>query len=484
MSGKRVRKTTGIVLALGAGVGVAGYFGLLPGGGERAKSAATEAKPVATQEPIAVTVAAATPRAIERRVRTVGTLHSYEEVEVAPLVDGHVRRILHDVGDTVAPGEPLIEIDDTDLRLAVQEMGRALELELAKLGLNAIPADNFDLETLPSVIRARLVEKNSAETFERYKALVERNAITKDDISKAELNLEVARLDTKQRLIEAAQSLASVRHRQAILETAQKKLRDAHVVTPPLTLATSSQNPAINLVSTTASSAGARGPAYTVAERTVSEGEIVRSTPPTKLFRLVVEDPLKFQAAVPERFAAQVRVGQMVDLAVDSLPGQKISGRVVRISPTVDLASRTFQVEASVANSERLLKPGSFATASILIGSDAQAVTVPEEAIVRFAGVTKLFAVAGDKVSVIPVETGSRMELLDAGGMLRRWVEVVGPVAPATQVVTTGHAQLSDGSTVRVREAAKTADVRKSPNEVDGMEARRLPAAGLRKESR
>lgn len=483
MSGTRVRKTLGLVLALGAGVGVASYFGLLPGG-ERAKSASTAEKPSAAPEPIAVTVAAATPRAIERRVRTVGTLQSYEEVDVAPLVDGHVRRILHDVGDTVAPGEPLVEIDDTDLRLAVQEMGRALELELAKLGLTAIPADSFDLETLPSVIRARLVEKNSAETFERYKGLVERNAITKDDISKAELNLEVARLDTKQRLIEAAQSLAAVRHRLAILETAQKKLRDAQVVTPPLTLATSAQNPAINLVSTVASSGAARGPTYTVAERTVSEGEIVRSTPPTKLFRLVVEDPLKFQAAVPERFAAQVRVGQMVDLAVDSLPGQKISGRVVRISPTVDLASRTFQVEASVANSERLLKPGSFATASILVGNDAQAVTVPEEAIVRFAGVTKLFAVAGDKVSVISVETGSRLELTDAGGTPRRWVEVVGPVAPATQVVTTGHAQLSDGSAVRVRETAKTADLRKSPNEFDTVEARRLPAADSRKESR
>lgn len=53
-----------------------------------------------------------------------------------------------------------------------------------------MPDKAFDVATLPSVLRARLVEKNAAETFERYKGLVERNAITKDDFQKAELNLK------------------------------------------------------------------------------------------------------------------------------------------------------------------------------------------------------------------------------------------------------------------------------------------------------
>lgn len=486
MSGKRVRKFLGLTVALGAGVGAAGYLGWLPIGGERTPVAAAQEKPAANApaDPIAVTVGQATARSVDRRVRTVGTLHSYEEVDVTPLVDGHVRRILHDVGDTVAPGEPLVEIDDTDLRLTVQEMGRALELELSKLGLTTVPDERFDLEGIPAVLRARLVEKNASETFERYKSLVERNAITKDDISKAELNLDTARLDTKQRLLDAGQSLAAVRHRQAILDTAQKKLRDAKVVTPPLTLATSTQNPTINLVSTAAASAGSQGPTYTVAERLISEGEIVRATPATKLFRLVVENPLKFQAAVPERFASQVRVGQMVDLAVDGMTGRTINGRIVRISPTIDMANRTFQVEAAVANWDRALKPGSFATASILIGSDAQAVTVPEEAIVRFAGVTKVFAIAGDKVSVVPIETGSRMEAADAGGIMRRWVEVTGNLAPTTRVVTTGHAQLADGTAVRIRETAKSGDAAQTPVEQGSLEARRLQSEGSRKEAR
>lgn len=480
-----MRKILIVVCVLGGGIAAAAYAGFLPGkkdpkptAAEQAAASAAAKKP----EAVAVTVAPATARPIERRVRTVGTLHGYEEIEISPLVDGHVRRVLHDVGDVVAPGEPLLEIDDADFRLAVQEMGRALELELAKLGSTTVPDKAFDVATLPSVLRARLVEKNAAETFERYKGLVERNAITKDDFQKAELNLDVARLDTKQRMIEAEQSLAAVRHRQAILETAEKRLRDARVVTPPLTTVAAVPSQ-INLVST-ASAGATAAPSYTVCERLVSEGEIVRAAPPTKLFRLVVEDPLKFQAAVPERFSAQVRVGQPVDLAVESLPGRTVAGRVVRVNPTVDTANRTFQVEISVPNSERQLKPGSFATASILIGSDAQALTVPEEAIVRFAGVTKLFAVSGDKAVAVPVETGTRLEVRDVAGTAHRWVEVIGAVRPGAAVVTTGHSQLAEGSQVRVRETAATTAAAPATHDVDLRQAGALEAAAPRKEAR
>ncbi|MBL9091196.1 MAG: efflux RND transporter periplasmic adaptor subunit [Planctomycetaceae bacterium] len=486
MRGKSVRKLLGWIGALAVAAAAAGYAGLLPIGRKPDATAVEHAAaPAATKptEAIAVTVAQAAARPVERRVRAVGTLNSYEDVEIGPLVDGQVRRILHDVGDVVPPGEPLLEIADDDFRLMVQEMGRALELELAKLGLGTPPDASFDVESLPAVLRARIVEKNAADTLERYKSLVDRNAITKDDFQKAEMNLDVARLDTKQRLIEAEQSLASVRHRQAILETAQKRLNDTRVVVPPLTLTAGGPQSQINLVSM-APSAGAQAPAYTVAERFVAEGEIVRAAPPTKLFRLVVEDPLKFQSAVPERFASQVRVGQTVELGVESLPGRKLEGRVVRISPTVDTANRTFQVEVSVRNGERLLKPGSFATASILIGTDAQAVTVPEEAIMRFAGVTKVFAVSGDQAVVVPVETGTRLEIADVRGTPRRWVEIVGGVAAGASVVTTGHAQLAEGTPVRVREALPPPGMPQGPLDADAKEARRMPQGAVRKEAR
>ena len=152
-----------------------------------------------------------------------------------------------------------------------------------------------------------------------------------------------------------------------------------------------------------------------------------------------------------------MRPGQEVDLAVESLPGRTIGGRVARVNPTVDTANRTFEVEVWVPNRERLLKSGSFATASILLGADDGAVTVPEEAIVRYAGVTKLFTVVDDKAVVVPVELGSRLDISGSAGAVHRWVEVSGPLAVGVPVVTTGHSQLSDGAAVRVRETSRKA---------------------------
>jgi multidrug efflux pump subunit AcrA (membrane-fusion protein) len=408
---------------------------------EPGKAATTE-----QAEPIVVTVAAATPRPVERRVRTVGTLHGFEEIDVSPLVDGRVARVAHDIGDIVEPGELLLEIDDADFLLSTQEVERSLELELAALGLSTVPDLSFDISKLPSVERAGLVERNAADTVERFRGLEARGAITKDEIQKAELTLDTARLDRKQRLIEAEQALAAVRHREALLETARKRLGDTRVVAPAIEVRTFRQRG-----EGSADEIGSAARTYTVAARYVTEGEVVRSMPAAVLFRLVVEDVLKLKAAVPERHAANIAPGQAVDLAVESLPGVAVAGHVVRVHPTIDTASRTFDVEVQVPNSDHRLKPGAFAKASILLDRRADAVTVPEEALVRFAGVTKLFVVVEGRAVAVPVEPGVRLDVSDEAGVLRRWIEIPTGVTAGSEVITSGLALLSDGVPVRVR---------------------------------
>lgn len=440
-------------LVVGAALGAI-RFGLvtLPGSGPPA-AAGPAGEPVtgATRkqaEPVVITVATATARPVERRVRTVGTLHGFEEIDVSPLVEGRVARVAHDIGDIVEPGETLLEIDDSDFLLAVQEVERSLELELASLGLSTVPDLSFDISRLPSVERAGLVERGAADTLERFRGLVERNAITKDEIQKAELALDTARLDRKQRLLDAEQALAAVRHREAVLETARKRLGDTRVVAPAIEVRTF-HRPGEGGVDEIAAAART----YTVAARYVTEGEVVRSMPAAVLFRLVVEDVLKLKAAVPERHAASIAPGQEVDLAVESLPGVAVTGHVVRVHPTIDTASRTFDVEVQVPNAGHRLKPGAFAKASILLDRQSDAVTVPEESLVRFAGVTKLFVVVEGRAVAVPVDPGVRLDVTDEAGVVRRWIEIPAGVTAGAEVVTSGLAQLSDGAPVRVRAA-------------------------------
>src|SRR5262249_59300611 len=106
---------------------------------------------------IAVTIAPVTYRAIQRTADVVGTFYGREEVTIAPKTAGRVVKIHHDVGDMVRPGEVLLEIDETDYLLAAEETQKAMESELARLGLSQLPTEEVDVDKLPTVVRARLL---------------------------------------------------------------------------------------------------------------------------------------------------------------------------------------------------------------------------------------------------------------------------------------------------------------------------------------
>jgi len=188
---------------------------------------------------------------------------------------------------------------------------------------------------------------------------------------------------------------------------------------------------------------------YGVASRSVAEGQMIREG--EAVFELVLDHPLRLWTNVPERFTGDLRVGQSVRISVASHPGATFEGTVARINPTVDQTSRTFQVETIVPNEKGLLRPGGFAKASIVTEATADAAVAPVEAIVQFAGVTKLFVVENDKVRAIDdIVTG-----VEGPG----WVEVSSKSLPETgQVVITGQSMLADGAAIVIREPENAAE--------------------------
>ena len=76
-------------------------------------------------------------------------------------------------------------------------------------------------------------------------------------------------------------------------------------------------------------------------------------------------DPLKVTGEIPEKMAPWIKVGQPVELHVDAYPDKAITGKMSRISPAVNTATRAFPFEALVPNDGALLKPGTFARVSI-----------------------------------------------------------------------------------------------------------------------
>jgi RND family efflux transporter MFP subunit len=380
--------------------------------------------------PIVVTTEPAVTRPIQRTVCVVGSLYGRDEVSVSTKMEGRIRSIRHDVGDEVKPGEVLAELDPVDAELTLAEAQKGLELELAKLGLKEPPAEGFDIDTLPSVVRAAAREKYIVSKHQRQVTASGRGAGSPEDLSQAEFDLRDAKEAHRQAKIDAETTLASVRQRQAAVDTARQRLADLFIRVPVPTNYTFG------------------GPVtYLLSQRMVSEGEMVR-TLSGGLFKLVVADSLKLQAAVPERYLGEIKVGQRVEVRVEAYQKVTFPGAVARVNPTVERASRTFQVEVAVPNGDRKLAPGCFAKAEVQTRLDPDVVLVPEEALVQYAGVTKVFVVQGGKARAAAVRSSNTRVEADKARYL---AEVSGEIRAGDRVVTTGQANLTDGAAVRER---------------------------------
>src|SRR5207245_7406900 len=92
--------------------------------------------------------------------------------------------------------------------------------------------------------------------------------------------------------------------------------------------------------------------AGSVAERLVQPGEYIRENTPVAT--IVQMNPLKLKTAIQERHAGLIRGGQTVEFFVEAFPDRKFIGKIAYVSPAVDQATRTFPVEASVDNPDRV----------------------------------------------------------------------------------------------------------------------------------
>ncbi len=227
--------------------------------------------------------------------------------------------------------------------------------------------------------------------------------------------------------------------------------------TPPSDTAPSAQSAAISagspspapqaaLAAVEASSQVSAGqPTFSVARRNVSIGQYV--TPGQALYELVDDNPLKYRAAVPERFAGAVSPGQTVRLEVES-HREPFFGTVSRISPSIDSQSRTFMVEALIDNTAGLLRPGGFARGFIVTHQEQDVPLVPQTAVYTFAGVSKVFSVDQGKAVEHRIEPGVIQNDL---------LEVVG-LPPGVQSVIDRPARVTQGTPVRPANPANPAN--------------------------
>lgn len=159
-------------------------------------------------------------------------------------------------------------------------------------------------------------------------------------------------------------------------------------------------------------------------------------------------DPIKVDFRVPEVYADQVKVGQPVKLTVDAVPGRAFEGKVYAIDPQVDTQGRSLLVRARVANADGPLRQGMFARIALELERRAEALTVPEEAIIGKGDQQLVFKVVDGKVEPAPVKLGIRS---------RGRVEIVEGLRAGETVITAGHMKVRPGMPVTVLPTAAQA---------------------------
>ena len=139
--------------------------------------------------------------------------------------------------------------------------------------------------------------------------------------------------------------------------------------------------------------------------RYVSEGSY--TNPSTKIARLVKIRPIKIEFAIPERYANQIKIGYPVTFTMDD-PNNIFNAKVYAVDPQLDIATRTIVIRALYPNNNEELKPGRFASVTLLLSQIDDAISVPTEAINAEMEGETVYVYRNGKAEVVKVGVGLR----------------------------------------------------------------------------
>jgi multidrug efflux pump subunit AcrA (membrane-fusion protein) len=349
---------------------------------------------------------------VRRSVEAVGTLAAVDQVTISSEADGKVSRILADLGDRVTAGQALISLDNEKQQYNFDQQKAALARALAQYGAPD-PQHLPEIEKTPDVQKANADLSQATQAFERASELFKRSLVPRQTLDDAEAVRESKRASYESALQSAKNLRASIQAAEASMKLADRQFRDTEIRAP--------------------------FDGY-VEKRLVNLGELVKTQMP--VIAVVRVDPLKAIAEIPEKMAPWIRDGQPVQLHVDAYQDRTFVGKVSRISPAVNTATRAFPFEALVPNRDGALKPGTFARVHIESGQEDQVLTLPYSALQYRYGVNRVFVVNNDKLTVRELKVGDRM-----GDR----IEILGGVSAGDRVAVTDVEKLVDGAKVSVQ---------------------------------
>jgi membrane fusion protein (multidrug efflux system) len=186
--------------------------------------------------------------------------------------------------------------------------------------------------------------------------------------------------------------------------------------------------------------------------RLVNLGQVLEGGEP--IVSLQSLDPIFVNFSLPQEDVARIEPGLTVRVSTDALPGEEIEGRLTAISPQVDEATRNIRIQATVENLQERLRPGMYATVSVILPTDDKVLVIPTTAV--------LYAPYSDSVFVLEKQPSEgsdaeetpaltlRQQFVRLGNQRGDFVAVVSGLKEGESIVSTGVFKYRNGQSVVV----------------------------------
>jgi membrane fusion protein (multidrug efflux system) len=176
-----------------------------------------------------------------------------------------------------------------------------------------------------------------------------------------------------------------------------------------------------------------------ISDRLIKVGNMINTD--QEVFEITDFDPILAVLKVPEHEMAKIRKGQQALLEADAIKNETFEGKVLRVSPTVDPQTGTFEVTVYIRDESKQLKPGMFGRVRIVYDTHQNALMIPKNAVIEEDGLSSVYVIKNNLAYRRNINTGySNGEN----------IEVLDGLAPSDTVVTIGQSSLQDSAFVDI----------------------------------
>jgi multidrug efflux system membrane fusion protein len=170
----------------------------------------------------------------------------------------------------------------------------------------------------------------------------------------------------------------------------------------------------------------------------------------TQIVSLTDLSELYANFTVTEKGSAQLKVGQTVRVAVDAYPGRTFEGKITAIEPQISTDTRNIHVQATIANPDHILKPGMFATTTVVLPDKPAVVTIPETAVDYTLYGDSVFLITEKKEDNGKTSLSAVRTFVRTGNRLNGRAEILSGLKAGDRVVAVGQLKLQSGAAVAI----------------------------------